>query len=44
MDTKTKIFWACLVLLVFVSVCLSYQRTVVNRDFEMFDSESGLSG
>jgi len=40
MDTKTKIFWACFVLFVLVSMYLSYQRTVIDRDFETFDSES----
>lgn len=44
MDIKTKTLFFLVVIGVCVSIYLSYERTMVKRDFEIFDSEAEQEG
>ena len=39
MDTKSKILFSALLLAILASIYLSYDRTIVRRDFETTQSE-----
>lgn len=42
MDFNTKLLLSGIVILMLVSIFLSYRRTIVERDFETFNSEAEI--